>query len=133
MVTTLNDEQFLQQFEQCQLRPVYFDHEAHIRLAWLYLAKYSLNDAIELSQQRIKRYASSIGAVDKYHATITFAMVKLIHVRRNAGEKNWLAFIKNNPDLQLDAKRVLGQFYSDDRLYSVEAKHKVIAPDLAPL
>ena len=56
-------------------------HRAHVRLAWLYLREDSLLDALTRFVEGLKRYAGSLGASTKYHETITWAYLFLIHER----------------------------------------------------
>jgi hypothetical protein len=43
----LSDELFEEQFQNCQLNPALFNHEAHLRLAWIHITKYGIDKAIE--------------------------------------------------------------------------------------
>jgi hypothetical protein len=38
----LRDELFEKQFQNCQFNPALFNHEAHLRLAWIHITKYGL-------------------------------------------------------------------------------------------
>lgn len=40
-----SDEAFLQDFEACSFPAALFDHEAHLRLAWLYLQQVTIDAA----------------------------------------------------------------------------------------
>ena len=73
---TINDSDFLQQFEDHTLDPSHFDHLGHLRLAWLYLNRYELELAIDKVTNGISGYAASLGATDKFQHTLTEALVR---------------------------------------------------------
>ena len=129
---TLSDKAFLAQFEQLTLAPAHMNHQGHIRLAWLYLSKHNIDQACRLTCQGINAYANSLGARDKFHYTITDALVRIMAVRLNASAESgtsWQHFITENQDLVENALAVLDQYYSPERLFSSQAKQTAIAPD----
>jgi len=142
---SLSDREFMTLFENQSLPPEYFAHKGHIRLAWLYLQRYPLELAINKVEQGIKAYAGALGAVDKFHCTITRALVCIMAQRLAvskpgqqaqtsvpAREKtpSWQAFISDNQDLLLDAFGVLQQYYSKALLTSEQARKQFVQPDL---
>lgn len=129
--TYISDNEFLVQFANQTLDPVYFDHKGHIRLAYLYLQRYDLESAISEISHGIQAYASSLGATDKFHITITDAITRIISSRlRTSNEQGFQFFIDANSDLLNDAIAVLCQYYSYDLLMSDDAKMRLVAPDL---
>lgn len=115
----MDDEQFLSGLEACTLPPEHFNHAGHLRLACLYLARYPLDEAIARTGATIRAYATHLGAANKYHATITVALVRLLHAHGAAA----LA----------DSRRVLALHYSEAALASAGARTAFVPPDLAPL
>lgn len=132
--TALNDQAFIEQFEAFTLPATEFSHLGHLRIAWLYLRRYPQVLAIEKTCSGIKTYAESLGAKDKFHLTITDALVRIMAIRmkEQAGE-GWQAFAEENPDLVSDALAVLAQYYSQAQLWSERAKKRLVAPDLKPI
>ncbi|MEC8427855.1 MAG: hypothetical protein VXZ35_05475 [Pseudomonadota bacterium] len=127
----ISDSDFIQQFEDCSLDPVYFDHRGHLRLAWLYLSHFEFEEALEKISRGIQLYAGSLGADDKYHATITAAIVRIMAGRMlEPKEQNWQDFLAANRDLVEDALAVLGCYYSTGVLFTERARSEVIEPDL---
>ena len=126
----LNDQVFLQQFEQLELDPQYFNHLGHLRLAWIYLGRFPLDTAIERTCTGIKAYAESLGAHDKFNHTITDAIVRIIDKRRQRmTNPDWPEFLNKNPDIVEDALAVLDQYYSRDILFGERARHGLVQPD----
>ena len=111
----LGDEDFIAQFEAYALSGDEFHHQDHVRLAWLYLQRHSLLEALAKFSEGLKRFAAAKGKASRYHETITLAYFFLIHERmqRANEEQCWQAFAEANSDL-LDWKNsVLKNYYSN--------------------
>ncbi|MBN3563679.1 hypothetical protein [Aliamphritea spongicola] len=129
----LQDADFITQFEDCSLSPDYFDHRGHIRIAWLYVDKYGPAAALEKLVAGIRRYAGSLGADDKFHYTITAALLQILEQRQTGCQAaGWQAFIELNADLLTDAQQLLLRHYRQDVLFSEAAKAGWVEPDLQP-
>ena len=131
--TMLQDADFITQFEDCSLSPDHFDHRGHIRIAWLYVDKYGPAVALEKLVAGIRRYAGSLGADDKFHYTITAALLQILEQRQTACQAaDWRDLIDQNPDLLTDAQQLLLRHYRQDVLFSEAAKAGWVEPDLQP-
>ena len=131
--TMLQDADFISQFEDCSLSPAHFDHRGHIRIAWLYVDKYGPAAALEKLVTGIRRYAGSLGADDKFHYTITAALLQILEQRQSECQAaDWQVFIDRNPDLLADAQQLLLRHYRQDVLFSEAAKAGWVEPDLQP-
>src|SRR5262249_58654622 len=75
--------------EDCGISCADFHHADHVRLAWIYLRDYTLIDAIERFTRSLRHFAAHCGGAEKYHETITWAYLLLIHERmhRNGGNR----------------------------------------------
>jgi len=126
----ISDSMFVKQFENQTLDPKHFDHLGHIRLARLYLLEYDLEAAISRISQGIQDYAKSLGADNKFHLTITDAIMRVIATRIASEETGkWEDFLKHNSDIVDDALSVLCQYFSKDKLLSEKARISLILPD----
>lgn len=131
---TINDSEFLKQFENQTLAPTYFNHAGHLRLAWLYLNENKLEVAVNKVTNGISSYATSLGATDKFQHTFTEAIVRIMGKRLEAGQFSDLpSFLSSNKDLVEDIWAVVGQYYSKDKLNSDIAKSEYVEPDLLPI
>ncbi|MDE1462460.1 hypothetical protein [Spartinivicinus poritis] len=127
---SLSDQDFIEQFEQLTLPAEYFNHVGHLRLAWLYLQQYELTDAINKTTTGIQAYANHLGAKDKFHHTITEALIHIIYHRTiTIIDSSFSDFLLVNQDLVNNAKDVLCQYYSASVLFSTEAKKLFVEPD----
>lgn len=130
----MNDEEFLAAFEAQTLEE--FHHRDHIKVAYLYLRRYPLEEAIAKVRAGLQALAVAWGApVDNlekgYHETITQAWVRLVHVTLSDCEPTENADVFCDQQPQLIEKTRLQQFYSRERLMTWEAKREFVQPDLA--
>ena len=124
----MNDREFVEALEACTLPSELFDHREHVRLAWLYLREQPLLEALPRFITSLKRYARSLGANGKYHETITYAFMFLIHERmRRDSADEFDAFAAMNQDL---FGPILQQYYRGETLASDFARSTFVMPDL---
>ena len=149
----MTDDDFLAAFERCRLARKDWTHEAHVRMAWLYLTRAPadgdvfdrvrtgikrLNGAF-VRRQQLRCMRGPVGpkekdarGLDGYHETITVAFVTVIASRVVPGE-DYPAFRDRNPDLFDRTFPALLKHYSPERLYSAPARMEFVEPDLEPL
>ena len=132
----MTDEEFLIAFETRTIEAL--PHRDHIKVAYLYLRRHSLDEAMLKVRAGLQALAVAWNApVDDlehgYHETITQAWVRLVHLTLIEGgtAENADAFCNRHPKLL--HKTHLHLFYSPERLKTWEAKRGFIEPDLAPL
>ena len=125
-----DDETFRREFEKMELAPGCITHEAHFRVAWVYLKKYDFDEALEKIAGNIQKMDRELGDGTKYHATITYAYVHLVANRMRAKDyRDWFHFIRDNQDLLTPVKAVLGNYYDLVRLFSDDARLNFLEPD----
>lgn len=124
----MSDRDFVDALETCTLPAELFDHREHVRLAWLYLREQPLLEALPRFIVSLQRYAGSLGASGKYHETITYAFLFLIHERMQRGraEQTFEAFADGNGDL---FGPILQRYYRPETLASELAKTTFVMPD----
>lgn len=131
--TSLGDEAFIAQFEQQILPKEHFNHIGHLRLAYLYLQRFGLEQALDKISNGISAYADSLGVKDKFHVTITYAVVNLIYVRQaETPTDSWQLFIEVNDDMVKNCMGVLDAYFSVDVLMSEKARNQRMEPDKKP-
>jgi hypothetical protein len=127
----MTDDEFLAAFETCVLPKAEWTHVAHVRMAWLYVARLSFETALDRIRSGIRRYNASVGS-DGYHDTITIALTLLIRARLETGE-GFATFAARNPDLFENRTGLLGRHYDPATLASAEARRRFVLPDRDPL
>jgi hypothetical protein len=129
----MNDDAFLAGFENCTLSGAAFHHADHVRMAFLYLSRYSVLEAMQRFSAALARFAAANGKPERYNETITWALLLLIRERMARAESrpSWLEFAQENADL-LDWKdNILKKYYRDETLNSELAKRMFLFPDRA--
>ena len=131
----MNDDGFLAAFEARTLEEL--RHRDHIKVAYLYLQRHPLDEAIEKVRTGLQALAVAWDAptdeLEKgYHETMTQAWVRVVHL--TIIESKMLesadSFCDRHPKLL--EKSLLNSFYSRERLTNWTAKREFIEPDLAP-
>lgn len=129
----LTDLEFERQFEACEMSSKLFSHEAHLRLAWIHISRYGIENAVSNVQLQIKNYVKHVGAVDKYNATLTIAAVLVVnHFMLKSKAKNFKDFIKEFPRLTHNFRELINTHYGFDVFNSKLAKAEFLEPDLLP-
>jgi len=127
------DTELESQFSNCTLEASLFNHEAHIRLAWIHVKKYDIDEAIINVDEQLIKFVSSLGARDKYNKTLTIAAIKAVyHFVQKSNSDNFKDFIDEFPRLKTNFKDLLSQHYSIDIFNSEIAKSSFLEPNLLP-
>ena len=80
----MSDSELLHHFEHCTLLPSLWTHEAHVRVAWLYLKEHEESTALQLVRTGIQRFNDRVlKKAMAYHETITAAFIRLIAHERS--------------------------------------------------
>lgn len=129
----LSDREFERQFAQCTLDPAIFNHEAHLRLAWIHLKKSDVETAIDTVCRQLAAYTQALGARDKFNKTLTVAAVRAVyHFMLKSNPATFQDFITVFPRLKSNFKELLGYHYGVDIYHSEQAKREYLEPDLLP-
>lgn len=129
----MTDLEFVHLFETGNLSPSLFTHEAHIRLAYIYLKQFGEGLAIDKCCVGIRAFDQLHGDGTKFHKTLTVASVKAVHhFMQKSQTGTFDGLIKEFPRLKTSFKQLLDQHYAFDLLKSVKAKSEYVAPDLIP-
>ena len=129
----LSDSQFEKEFNSCRISPADFTHEAHLRLAWINIRKYGIEQAELNIQNGLKNYVEFVGAKDKYNATLTIAATKAVyHFMLRSDSDNFKDFLIEFPKLKNNFKELMAYHYGFDIYNSIKAKTEYLEPDLVP-
>lgn len=129
----LNDTEFESQFENCTLHPDLFNHEAHLRLAWVHVRKYGAEQAAKNLCKQIVAFDKTFGDGTKFNLTVTVASAKVIdHFKQKTLANTFTEFIAEFPRLRSNFKDILAFHYGTDIFKNEKAKHSYMEPDLLP-
>jgi hypothetical protein len=128
----MTDQELMEQFEDGTLPGECFHHREHVRVAFLYLTKYPVLEAIQTFSRALRRFAEARGKSQLYHETITWAHIFLIRERmaRAGKSQNWDEFASNNADLLVWKDGILTRYYRAETLTSDLARAVFVLPDL---
>ena len=124
----LNDP-LVRAFEDHTLDPVKFRHREHLYVAWCYLKSLPLEEALARYVRNLQSLTRALGVPQKYHATITWAFVILVHEAMQDPElegSGFGALLARHPSL-LDQK-TLGAYYDKTEIDSPTARARFVLP-----
>lgn len=130
----LDDDALWRSFHETTLPAALWTHAAHLRIAWLHLARYDLDEAHLRMRIGIIRLNAAHGLVETpqrgYHETLTRVWLILVRAARALATGADSTTVLAQPGLDRAAPLA---YYTRDRLFSVEARARFVAPDLADL
>lgn len=112
------------------LPPAQFNHAAHLRVAWELLGQLPPEAAEQRFCELVVAYVRGLGASDRFHRTLSIALMRLVAGRRDPGG-GWDDFRQRNPELFDDAPGLIARHYSAERLAAGRIDY--VGPDLLPL
>lgn len=129
----LSDSEFERQFQSKTFNPEWFSHEAHLRLAWIHIRNYGIEQAIENICSQLVAYVDHLGVRDKYNKTLTIAAIRAVyHFRLRSHADAFPDFIAEFPRLKYNFKELIFAHYGVDIFQLESAKHEYLEPDLLP-
>ena len=133
----MTDDEFIHQFEACAFPFHLWHHRAHVKLAYLYLAREGIEIAGTKLRDGIRAYNAANGIADSptsgYHETVTQFWLRVIDatIREYGTLPTADEFFDFHP--QLSQKKNHRLFYSPGLFMSPLAKREFVAPDLTAL
>ena len=126
----MSNEELIRTFENDAIPESLFHHSDHVRLAFAYLSKYPVLEALEKFASALKRFATARGKTQLYNETITCAYFFLIHERMALSEGvEWEEFSQRNADLLIWKDGILSRYYREGTLKSDLARRVFVLPD----
>jgi hypothetical protein len=107
-----------------------FHHADHVQLAFAYLCKYPVLQALEKFSSALKRFAAARDKPQLYNETITCAYLFLIRERMARSEgTGWDEFARQNADLLTWKGSILNRYYHEATLKSELSRSVFLFPD----
>lgn len=129
MTSLLEDPRVLA-FEAAAVDQAHFDHRAHLYVAWCYLRELPLEEAIGRYVRHLKRLTRALGVPHKFHATMTWGYLILLHeaLRDPALEgADFDAVARARPAL-FDSRGALSELYGAEELADPRAREHFVLP-----
>lgn len=118
----------IDQFERCLLPKEAFHHRDHLTVAVAYLYAADLELAMDRMRASLKRFAQHHKVSGLYHETLTRFWLEQVESR--VDRRCCLSESVQAIHAELNDKNLPFEYYSRERINSVEAKQKWLAPDL---
>lgn len=116
-------------FENQRIDPATFHHREHLYVAWCYLRALPLEEALARYVHHLRGLVAALGAPSKFHATMTWAYVVLLHAAMNRSpDASFAQLIAENPALADHRSGVLYETYDRALLDSEEARRTFVLP-----
>jgi hypothetical protein len=135
-VEDADDATLWEAFTAATLPEKEWTHRGHLRVAWMYSSRYSLDEAHILMRVGIIRLNAFHGLVETpargYHETITRVWLVLVRVLMKERPTATSTELVDAGGAWL-ARDALLTHYSRERLMSAEARARFVDPDVAPL
>jgi len=113
-------------------------HAAHVIVALWHLREFDEATTLYVLRERISAYNESVGVMNTptggYHETLTVFWVRLaaLLLAQTTGFESFETVVTRALPHAAD-KSIPLRFYTRDRIFSVEARHGFVEPDLRPL
>ncbi len=127
----LSDGEFVTQFENLELDPTLFSHEAHLRLAWIYIKNHGLEEAVNKLCSGIKQFDEKFGDGTKFHVTLTVASTYVVnHFMEKSVSNNFQGLLQEFPRLRDNFMDLVYSHYSSRHLWNPQSRVQHFEPDL---
>ena len=118
----------VERFEACTLPPWAFGHREHLLVAWTYLRAAPFETAAARFIGNLKRFAAHHDATNKFHATVTWALLMLLAEAIDEHPTvDFDTLLANHPELTA-TRKLLNRFYDLDTLDSDRARRTPLLP-----
>jgi hypothetical protein len=116
-------------FETATLDPATFHHREHLYVAWCYLRALPVEEALARYVHHLRALTIAHGAPGKFHATMTWAYVVLLHeaMERSPGA-SFDELLAEHPALLDHRAGALHAHYDRAELDSDEARRRFLLP-----
>jgi hypothetical protein len=124
----MSTDPLVQAFETATIDPSQFRHREHLYVAWCYLREWPVEEALARYVRHLRQLACALGVPRKFHATMTWAFVVLLHEAiERTPSVSFDELLAANPGL-LDHRTVLDAYYDRDELQTEQARTRFVLP-----
>ena len=121
-------------FESCSTGKSEFTHLRHLAVTVWYLRGSSLEQATEKMRASLFRFIDHYGIEGKYHETLTVFWMRVVQKRLDELDPALSLLETTNAVVEAFGNaRLVFEYYSEELLWSTEARRTSVQPDLKPL
>ncbi|SNR58811.1 hypothetical protein SAMN06265371_10689 [Lutibacter agarilyticus] len=123
--TQLTDDQLLGRIQDCTLDPTDFTHETLLRLTWVLINKYGLDEAIVKNKEIKENYFKTALRNDKFNITLTKAYTEILHhFMERSSTNDFEKLLREFPRLKYNFKNLVKTHYG----YNILKEHRKEEP-----
>ncbi len=123
--TQLTDDQLLGRIQDCTLDPTDFTHETLLRLTWILINKYGLDEAIVKNKEIKENYFKTALRNDKFNITLTKAYTEILHhFMERSSTNDFEKLLREFPRLKYNFKNLVKTHYG----YNILKEHRKEEP-----
>jgi hypothetical protein len=120
-------------FESCSTGKSEFTHISHLAVTVCYLRRLSLERATEQMRASLFRFIDHHGIEGKYHETLTVFWMRVVRARLDELDRKLSLLETTNAVIEaLGDARLVFEYYSEELLWSTEARRTWVQPNLKP-
>lgn len=127
----LSNDELEEKFKNCKLSPKHLTHEAHLRIAYLYIQKYGVKQAIKNISKQLINFDSMYGNGTKFNQRLTIAATKVVELyMQKTSATNFKDMLLEYPQLRSNFCEILRNHYKLD-FFKEEKEEEYVEPSLA--
>ena len=121
-------------FESCTTPESAFPHRSHLIVATWYLSNATAPEALQKMRASIVKFLNHYGIEGKYNETITLFWLIVVERFLRGLDADLSLVERTNAVIEaLSDSRLMFEYYSEELLWSAEARRTWVQPDLKPL
>ena len=121
----LTDNQLLEVIQDCTLNPTDFTHETLLRLTWILIQKYGLEEAIIKNKEIKENYFKTALKTDKFNVTLTKAYTEILHhFMERSSTNDFEKLLREFPRLKYNFRNLVKTHYG----YNILKEHRKEEP-----
>jgi len=127
MTTQINltDTELLEKIQDCTLDPALFTHKTMLRLTWILIQKYGLDEAIHKNNEIKENYFKTALNNDKFNITLTKAYTEILHhFMEKTSTNSFDKLLREFPRLKYNFKNLVRTHYG----YNILKEHRKEEP-----
>ncbi|MDX1828390.1 MAG: hypothetical protein R3342_02470 [Lutibacter sp.] len=116
-VLNFSDSELLEKIENCSLSPKLFTHKTMLRLSWILIKKYGMDEAVDKTVEIKENYFKNALNSNKFNKTLTKAYTEILYFfMQKSPKSDFEKLLKEFPRLLFNFKKLVKTHYGYDIL-----------------
>ncbi|WP_111708641.1 hypothetical protein [Lutibacter citreus] len=123
----LSDNELLENIIDCSLSPTYLTHEVLLRLSYILIKKYGIEEAINKNIEIKENYYKNALHNDKFNYTLTKAYTEILYyfIQNTTKNASFEKILRDFPRLRYNFKNLVKTHYG----YNILKEHREKTPE----